>query len=169
MLFQVGEKVVYPNHGVGVIENIGLRAFGRQNEPYYLFRVLSTGLTVLVPASHVGDLGLRRVTRNGEIAKVLDFLANGQCLYLSDWKDRFRINAEKMTRGSLLEIAEVLKCLLLIQRSKPLSFREKKMLDKARHMLVAEISVSRGITESEAVALLQRALAKASLSLPAPL
>jgi len=169
MLFRVGEKVVYPNHGVGIIENIGLKTFGRQNEPYYLFRLISNGLTVLVPASHVGDLGLRRVTRNREIAKVLDFLANGQCYCLSDWKDRFRINAEKMARGSLLEIAEVLKCLLQLQRSKTLSFREKKMLDRARHMLVAEIAVSWNIKECEAAALLQKALAKASLSLPAPL
>jgi CarD family transcriptional regulator len=74
-----------------------------------------------------------------------------------------------MRHGSLLEIAEVLKTLLLLQTEKPLSFREKKMLDRARHMLITELTISRGLRELEVVDLIQKALAKASLSLPTPL
>ncbi len=169
MIFQVGEKVVYPNHGVGVIENVGARSFGSQPEHYYLLRMTCTSLTVMVPVSHVSDLGLRKVTRNGEIAKVLTFLSNGSCCTRGDWKDRFRENSEKMNSGGLLETAEVLKGLLMLQVSKPLSFREKKMLDRARHMLITELAVSRAIPEAEAATMLQRALGKASLSLPAAL
>ena len=169
MLFQVGEKVIYPNHGVGIIENVSSRSFGSQYERFYLLRLMCTSLTMMVPVSHVGDLGLRKVTRNGEITKVLCFLSSGRCRSCGDWKDRFKENSEKMNSGSLLAIAEVMKGLLLLQLAKPLSFREKKMLDRARHMLITEIAVSRSITEAEAAEVLKRVLSKASLSLPAAL
>ena len=164
--FQIGEKVVYPNHGVGTIENISSRSFGSQFERFYLLRLNGASLTVLVPFSHVDDVGLRRITRNGEIAKVLAFLSEGRCKCSHDWKNRFKENSEKMLRGGLFEIAEVLKTLLLLQLEKPLSFREKKMLDRARHMLITEISISRSLRDHEAAELLQKALAKASLTLP---
>jgi CarD family transcriptional regulator len=169
MLFQIGEKVIYPNHGVGIIENVSSRSFGSQYESFYLLRLMCTSLTVMVPLSHVGDLGLRKVTRNGEVEKVLFFLSNGKCRSHGDWKDRFKENSEKMRSGSLISIAEVLKSLLVLQLSKQLSFREKKMLDRARHMLIAEIAVSRSIAESESAEMLQRALSKAALTLPSAL
>jgi CarD family transcriptional regulator len=169
MIFQVGEKVIYPNHGVGIIENVSSRSFGSQYEKFYLLRLMCSSLTVMVPLSHVSDLGLRKVTRNGELIKVLCFLANGTCKSYGDWKCRFKENSEKMNTGSLLAIAEVLKSLLVLQLEKPLSFREKKMLDRARHMLITEIAVSRSIGEADAAETLGRALSKASLCLPAAL
>jgi CarD family transcriptional regulator len=167
--FQIGEKVVYPNHGIGTVENISTRSFGAQNERFYLLRLTYNSMTVLVPFSHVEEIGLRKVTRNGEVARVLGFLAAGNCKFKGDWKDRFKENSDKMRNGTLLGIAEVLKTLLILQTGKPLSFREKKMLDRARHMLTTELSISRGLREYEVVDLLQKALDKASLSLPAPL
>ena len=166
MTFQIGERVVYPNQGVGTIENISTRAFGAQLEKFYLLRLTTRSLTVMVPFSHVGHVGLRKLTRNGEVEKVLEFLSNGQCPHCSDWKDRFKENSDKMRNGNLLATAEVLKGLLILQRAKPLSFREKKMLDRARHMLVMEISISRGICEEKAIVLLQRSLGRAELTLP---
>jgi CarD family transcriptional regulator len=169
MLFQVGEKVVYPNHGVGVIENVSSRSFGARDERFYLLRLTCRSLTVVVPVSHVVDLGLRKVTRNGEIDKVLYFLANTACKLHSCWKDRFKENSDKMQSGGLLQIAEVLKSLLVLQIAKPLSFRERKMLDRARHMLISEIAISRSIPAPEVAQMLQNALVKASLALPASL
>jgi CarD family transcriptional regulator len=169
MIFQIGEKVVYPNQGVGTIENVSTRTFGSQFEKFYLLRLTCNSLTVLVPFSHVEHLGLRKVTRNGEVERVLAFLANGRCVRCTDWKDRFRENSAKMRIGGLFETAEVLKSLLLLQRKKPLSFREKKMLDRARHMLITEITTSRGIDAPGAVDVLQKALAKAALRLPTAL
>ena len=166
MNFHVGEKVVYPNHGVGTIETISTRSFGAQMERFYLLRLGANSLTVMVPFSHVGDVGLRKVTKNGEVAKVLLFLGSGTCKLNPDWKDRFKQNTEKMRIGALVEIAEVLKGLLILQTDKPLSFREKKMLDRARHMLITEISIVRGLNESLAVDLLAKTLAKSSLTLP---
>ena len=168
--FNVGEKVVYPNHGVGTIENIASRTFGSQFERFYLLRLANCGgMTVMVPFSHVDDVGLRRVTRNCEIARVLTFLSSGRCRCSGDWKNRFRENSDKMRVGSLLDIAEVLKTLLVLQLEKPLSFREKKMLDRALQMLLAEFSICRGISASEAADQLRRALGKSALDLPEPL
>lgn len=169
MTFQVGEKVVYPNHGVATIENISSRCFAGHFERFYLLRLTFNSLTVMVPFSHVGDLGLRRVTRNGEMARVVSFLSEGRCRRHTDWKDRFKENTEKMKNGSLLAVAEVMKSLLILQAQKPLSFREKKMLDRARHMLITEFSTSRGLSEAEAGQMLERALAKAQLRMPQPI
>ncbi len=169
MTFQIGEKVVYPNQGIGTIENISSRAFGSQTERFYLLRLMFSSMTVMVPFSHVEDVGLRKITRNGELARILSFLSDGDCRCCPDWKNRFKENSEKMRVGGLLQVAEVLKGLLQLQLEKPLSFREKKMLDRARHMLLTELSISRGLREAEAADLLQRALGKASLTLPAAL
>src|SRR5579864_5639873 len=122
MLFQIGEKIVYPNHGIGTVENISSRAFGAAYERFYLLRLTYNSMTVMVPFSHVEEIGLRKVTRNGEVARVLGFLSDGNAHRKADWKDRYKENSDKMRHGSLLEIAEVLKTLLILQSQKPLSF-----------------------------------------------
>jgi len=166
MTFEVGDKVVYPNQGVGTIENISSRSFGAQFEKFYLLRLVYNSMTVMVPFSNVDSIGLRKVTRNAEITRMLEFLSHGTCRCRGDWKSRFKENSEKMIDGDLLNVAQVLKGLLMLQLEKPLSFREKKMLDRARHMLVTELTIARRLHEEEAVAILQKALAKAHLSLP---
>ncbi len=167
MTFQIGDKVVYPNQGVGTIENISTRSFGSAFEKFYLLRFGSNSMTVLVPFSNVGDIGLRRVTKDREISRILSFLSNGPCTINPDWKVRYKENTDKMQSGDLLRAAEVFKALLQLHVDKPLSFREKKMLDRARHMLVSEISIARGVPDIHAVGMLQRSLAKAGLTLPA--
>jgi CarD family transcriptional regulator len=166
MTFQVGEKVVYPNHGVGTIENISLRSFGTQQERFYLLRLLPNSMTIMVPFSHVGDVGLRKVTKCSEITRVLSYFAAGRPHCVQDWKDRFKENSDKMKNGSLLEIAEVFKTLLMIQTTKPLSFREKKMLERARQMVVMETSIAKNLPEPEAIAIITKSLAKSNLPMP---
>jgi CarD family transcriptional regulator len=166
MTFRIGEKVVYPNQGVGTIENISTRSFGSAYEKFYLLRFGFGGLTVLVPYSNASNLGLRRVIKNREISRILSFLSNGWCAISPDWKVRLKQNRERMQSGDLLKAAEVFKSLLQLQIDKPLAFYEKGMLDRARHMLVSEISIARDVPEIHAVNMLQRALAKAGISLP---
>ena len=166
MAFQIGDKVVYPNQGVGTIENISIRSFGSALERFYLLRFGCNSMTVLVPFSNAANIGLRRVTKDREISRILSFLSNGSTRTNSDWKVRFKENTDKMQSGDLLNAAEVLKGLLQIHVDKPLSFREKKMLDRARHMLVSEISIARGVPDIHATGMLQRSLAKAGLTLP---
>ena len=168
MTFQIGEKVVYPNQGVGTIENISTRSFGAALEEFYLLR-FACSMTVLVPLSNAANIGLRRVTKHREISRILSYMAIGWCSINPDWKVRFKENSDKMQSGDLLKAAEVFKGLLQLHIDKPLSFREKKMLDRARYMLVSEISIARSVPEIHAVSLMQRALAKSGLSLPATL
>jgi CarD family transcriptional regulator len=167
--FRIGEKVVYPTQGVGTVENISARTFGSRFERFYLLRLTANSMTVMIPFSHVEQVGLRKVTRNVELGRVLGYLGEHAAKSKIDWKDRYKENTDKMRNGSLLGIAEVLKTLLTLQQEKPLSFREKKMLDRARHMLVTELSISRGLKEMEAVGLLQKTLSRASLCLPTAL
>ena len=164
--FSIGDKVVYPNHGVGVIEQISSRMIGAQVEKFYLLKIKASSLKVMVPFHNVGSVGLRRVVRNGEVQKILDFLADGRCDNNADWKYRFKENSDKMRTGSLLDVAIVLKGLLLLAQSKPLSFREKKMLERARYLLVSELAMSKNWQEVDVEDLLNRALSKCKLRFP---
>ena len=164
--FHIGDKVVYPNHGVGVIEQIGSRTVGASVERFYLLHIKASSLKVMVPCQNAGNVGMRRVVRNGEVQKVLDFLALTENGGNGDWKDRFKENSERMRTGSLLEVAVVLKGLIALHQAKPLSFREKKMLERARYLLVSELAMARNCEESKVEELLTEALAKIKLRFP---
>lgn len=167
MDFKLGDKVVYPNHGVGVIEQISYNGMNGNPEKYYLLRIVSSGLKVMVPQTNITSVGLRHVIRSAETGQVLSFLEKGRCDSCHDWKDRFKENSEKMRTGSLLEVAAVLKSLASLSRTKPLSFREKKMLERAKYLLVSELATARNTSEQHIETTLVKALAKARLQLPA--
>lgn len=164
--FQIGDKVVYPNHGVGIIEQISNRTIGISVEKYYLLRIKSSSLKVMVPFQNVESVGLRRVVRTGEVQKVLDYLMDGKCENHADWKYRYKENCDKMRTGSLLEVATVLKNLVCLSQSKPLSFREKKMLERARYLLVSELAMARNCEETQVEQLLSKTLQKCHLRFP---
>lgn len=164
--FSIGDKVVYPNHGVGVIEQISSRTIGATVEKFYLLRIHASSLKVMVPFNNVNSVGLRRVVRTNEIQKIMDYLTDGACDSNADWKYRFKENSDKMRTGSLLEVAGVLKSLLMLGQSKPLSFREKKMLERARYLLVSELTMAKNWEEAEAEDALTKALAKSKLRFP---
>src|ERR1700733_7236968 len=164
--FHIGDKVVYPNHGVGIIEQISSRTIGESVENFYLLKIKASSLKVMVPFHNVGTVGLRRVVRNGEIQKILDYLTDGACDNIADWKDRFKENSERMRTGSLVEVAAVLKGLLVLNQNKPLSFREKKMLERARYLLVSELAMAKNCEEPQIEEILSLALAKSKLRFP---
>jgi CarD family transcriptional regulator len=164
--FHIGDKVVYPNHGVGIIEQISSRSVGATIEKFYLLHIKASSLKVMVPCQNAGSVGLRRVVRNGEIQKVLDALSVSENGSNGDWKDRFKENSDRMRTGSLMEVAGVLKSLISLHQAKPLSFREKKMLERARFLLVSEIAISRNCEESLIEQALTKALIKANLRFP---
>jgi CarD family transcriptional regulator, regulator of rRNA transcription len=164
--FQIGDKVVYPNHGVGIIEQISSRVIGSNVERFYLLKIKASSLKVMIPFNNVGNVGLRRVVKNGEVQKIIDFLSTGDIDSNADWKDRFKENSDKMRTGTLLETAVVLKSLLWLNQAKPLSFREKKMLDRARYLLVSELAMARNMDEDSMEELLSKALSKSKLKFP---
>jgi CarD family transcriptional regulator len=169
MDFKIGEKVVYPNHGVGIIEQVNFGVVNGRSEKYYILKIASNGLRVTVPQNNVTTVGLRPVIRTNDAAKVVTYLEKGSYASHNDWKHRFKENSERMRTGSLLEVATVLKGLVALSRSKPLSFREKKMLERARQLLVTELATVRGMSEQAVEDTLSKALAKAKLQMPAAL
>ena len=167
MEFRLGEKVVYPNQGVGIIEQISTRNLSGQPETFYLLKLNGSGMRVMVPMTNVASIGLRRVARNNEIGSVLGFLHTGAITNVPDWKSRFKGNAEKMRTGSLKDVAVVFKSLLTLNQDKSLSFREKRMLDRSRQMLVDEIAVVRGMQKDVVVSQLAKTMEKSNLKIPA--
>lgn len=166
MEFKLGEKVVYPNHGVGVIEQISYGYLNGRSERYYMLKILASGLKVMVPQTNINTVGLRPVIRSTEAGSVISYLEKGRSASHHDWKHRFKENSERMRTGSLMEVAAVLKGLVSLSRTKPLSFREKKMLERAKHLLITELATVRNTTEQTMETNLVRALAKAHLQMP---
>jgi CarD family transcriptional regulator len=166
MDFKLGEKVVYPNHGVGLIEQISFGYVNGRSERFYMLRILSSGLKVMVPQGNVENVGLRPVIRSTQAGAVLSYLEKGRSASHHDWKHRFKENSDKMRTGSLMEVAAVLKGLVALSRTKPLSFREKKMLERAKFLLVSELATVRNTTEQTVETNIVRALAKAKLQMP---
>jgi CarD family transcriptional regulator len=166
MDYKIGDKVVYPNHGVGVIDQISYGVLNGRTERYYMIRIVSSGLRVMVPQSNAETVGLRSVIRSTESSKVLGFLERGKLNSHPDWKHRFKENSERMRTGSLIEVAAVLKSLVSLSRSKPLSFREKKMLERAKYLLVSEMATARNTSAESAEGLVVKSLAKAKLQFP---
>jgi CarD family transcriptional regulator len=166
MDYKIGDKVVYPNHGVGLVEQISYGVLNGRTERYFMIRIVSSGLRVMVPQSNAESVGLRAVIRSNDATKVLGFLEKGKLNSHHDWKHRFKENSERMRTGSLLEVAVVLKSLVSLSRSKPLSFREKKMLERAKYLLVSEMATARNTTSESAEGLVVKSLAKAKLQFP---
>ena len=140
MEFKVGDKVVYPNHGVGVIEKIQSRVLSGEERTFYTLRILSTDSTVMVPVANTGAVGLRKVLWKREIDEVFKVVRNDKVELYDDWKGRFQENSERMRTGEISRVAEVLKGLTHLAQVKTLSYRERKMLDRARFLVVSEIA-----------------------------
>ncbi|HKQ62595.1 MAG TPA: CarD family transcriptional regulator [Candidatus Polarisedimenticolaceae bacterium] len=159
MNFKVGDKVVYPNHGVGVIEQVARRAVGNLESSFYCLRILSTDSTVMVPVDNTAAVGLRKVLTRKEINRVLQVLRDGEITTYDDWKGRFQANSDKMRTGDIRAVAEVLKSLTMLNEIKPLSYRERKMLDRARFLLISELAEASGRASEEVEIELDAALA----------
>ncbi len=158
-MFRVGEKVVYPNHGVSVVERIAVSApDGGEKQTYYHLRLLANDSKVMVPEENLDRVGLRRLAREREIKDLLALVEDGNIDVYKDWKGRYKQNLDKMRTGELSDAAEVLKNLRLVSQKKALSFREKKMYEKARYFIVSEVLHVRDISEESAEELVEKAL-----------
>ncbi len=144
MEFKVGDKVVYPNHGVGVIEQVARRSIGDIESSFYCLRILSTDTTVMVPVDNTRTVGLRKVLTRRQVTNVMKVLRDGDVTTYDDWKGRFQANSEKMRTGDIRAVAEVLKSLTMLNEVKPLSYRERRMLDRARFLLISELAEAAG-------------------------
>ncbi len=157
--FKVGEKLVYPNHGVTVVEQIGESPI-MGADIYYHLRMLGNNSRLMVPTQNTDRVGLRRLYQQKEVKSLFSLLEQRVAKSHTDWKGRYRENLEKMKTGRLEDVAEVLKNLNEVSKKKSLSFREKKMYDRAKYLLVSEVAIVKGIPEAEAEKLIQKSLEK---------
>ncbi len=140
MSFKIGDKVIYPNHGLGIVAKIEEKTIFGNTEGFFHLRILSTESTVLVPVANVDNVGLRRAISDEEVEELYRLLGDGHIDNHQNWKGRFKDNSDKMRTGSIYDMADVLKSLTFLAKSKSLSFREKRMLDRAKSLIVSEIS-----------------------------
>ena len=140
MTFQIGDKVIYPNHGLGVIEGIEEKTILGTTCGFYHLRIAANDTTVLVPLNNVEGVGLRRAIADGEVDRLFKLLGDGKIDSQQNWKGRFKDNSDKMRTGLIYDVVDVLKSLTFLSRSKSLSFREKRMLDRARFLVISEVS-----------------------------
>ncbi len=140
MGFKIGQKVIYPNHGIGTIEQIEQKQIGATSLPFYTLRLAATNTIVLVPVANAGEVGLRSPISSAECELLLKNLSDDFTAAPHDWKDRFKEFSEKMRSGDIFEVSDVLKNLTYLSHLKPLSFREQRMLERARYLVVSELS-----------------------------
>ena len=140
MEFSVGDKVVYPSQGVSVVESIADEELAGSIMNCYTLRLLSTDSKVVVPVVNSERVGLRPLSEEPVVSRALDRLSAGEADGVEDWKDRYRANLERIKTGDLDEIVDVLRCLAEVAGRKTLSFRERKMYDHARQLLVVEVA-----------------------------
>ena len=140
MTFEVGDKVIYPNHGLGIVERIEEKTILGTTCGFYHLRIVANDTTVLVPIANVDGVGLRRAIGDEEVERLFGLLGDGKIDNHQNWKGRFKDNSDKMRSGSIYDVADVLKSLTFLAKSKSLSFREKRMLDRAKFLIISEVS-----------------------------
>ena len=138
--FQVGDKVIYPNHGLGVVTGIEEKTILGTTGGFYHLRIVANETTVLVPVANADGVGLRRAISDEEVERLFGLLGDGKIDNHQNWKGRFKDNSDKMRSGSIYDVADVLKSLTFLAKSKSLSFREKRMLDRAKFLVISEVS-----------------------------
>jgi CarD family transcriptional regulator len=149
-MFDIGDKAVYPGHGVGVIEAIESKAISGTEQLFFILRILDNGMTIMIPTENVDVVGLRGVIPSMEIPRVFQILKERRVsLDTQTWNRRYREYMEKINTGSIFSIAEVLRDLQVLKMGKDLSFGERKILDTAENLLVKELAVARDIKESD--------------------
>lgn len=158
MTFKIGQKLVYPNHGVTVVETIAAGSIDGNEQMYYHLRLLSNNSKVMVPKANLDLVGLRPLCQTREVRALFEILEDGNIDTYKDWKGRYKQNLDKMKTGRLTEVAEVLKNLRLVSQRKSLSFREKKMYERAKYFIVSEVAHVKDIGEREAEELVERSL-----------
>jgi len=148
--FKVGDKAVYPAHGVGEVTAIENRSIGGMEQTFYILRILENGMKIMVPTNNVRQVGLREVISKSKVEKVFKILKEKTLsVETTTWNCRYREYMEKIKTGSVFEVAEVLRDLYILKIDKDLSFCELKLLDTARGLLIRELAVAKSTNEED--------------------
>ncbi|MBA3551753.1 MAG: CarD family transcriptional regulator [Actinobacteria bacterium] len=160
-MFHKGDRVVYPHHGAAVIEDLQEREISGQTKTYFVLRLAQGDLTLMVPVDNSQQVGLREICSKREVKKVFDLLREEETHMPTNWSRRFKTNVEKLRSGDIFQVAEVVRNLSVRERDKGLSAGEKRMLAKARQILVSELTFAVESDEEHAEAMLDKVLEEA--------
>lgn len=158
-MFKIGDKIVYPMHGAGVIESVEEREILGDKRRYYVLKMPIGDMKVMIPINNVNDIGLRRVIDEDGVSRVLSILKEREAIINTNWNRRYRANLEKIKSGNIFELAEVVRNLSQRDKEKGLSTGEKKMLDNARQILISELVLAKNSKEDSIRHLLEDCLA----------
>ncbi|SFI37329.1 MULTISPECIES: CarD family transcriptional regulator [unclassified Bacillus (in: firmicutes)] len=153
-LFQIGDKIVYPMHGAGVIEGIEEKEILGEKQKYYVIRIPISNMEVMIPMKKMIQSRIRLIADMLTLENVLLIFQYGESDNSLSWKQRYTQNMEKMKRGEIQEGAEVVRDLIRRNKVRALNTSEKQMLDNAQKILISELSLIKGITENQAIDLL---------------
>lgn len=156
-MFKIGDKVVYPMHGAGIIEAIEEKEVLGERRQYYILRLPVGDMKVMVPITN--GVGLRAVVDDEGVQKVFNILREQSSAMSPNWNRRYRANLEKIKSGNIYEVAEVVRNLVKRDREKGLSSGERKMLENARQILLSELVLATELEEAKAQSLLESAFA----------
>ncbi|MBU5219645.1 transcription factor YdeB [Bacillus albus] len=148
-MFQIGDNIVYPMHGAGIIKAVEEKEIAGEKQQYYVIKMSGSNMEVMIPAERILSSNIRPVTDITAIAHILDVFQHGVSDRLLTWKQRYKLNTDKIKTGKIQEGAEVVRDLLRMQKEKALNASEKKMLDNAHEFLISELGLIEGITESQ--------------------
>ncbi len=158
MVFDSGDKLVYPHHGAAIVERREVKeAFGQKRE-YLVLRLAYGDLTLMVPADNTDGVGLREVINDEEVEEVFAVLRKKEARMPTNWSRRFKNHVEKLKSGDIYQVAEVVRNLSLREKDKGLSAGEKRMLARARQILVSELTFAINVSEEQAEQRLDEAL-----------
>ena len=138
--FKIGDKVIYPNQGIGLIQGIQVESYNGESFRVYCIKILANNALVLVPSCNAEEIGIRKLSSENSIRKLFDYMKNGTVDVTMNWKGRYKEHINLMKTGTILDMILVLKSLYYLSTIKPLSFREKKMMEKAKELIITEIS-----------------------------
>ena len=149
MRYNIGDAIVYPMHGAGVIEGIEEKEVLGSLREYYIMRMPYGDMKVMIPLNNVDGIGIRGVISTAEADEVLESFVSVDTAVNANWNKRFRENMVKIKSGDIYEVGAVLKSLMLRDRSKGLSTGERKMLSNARQIFISEMVMAKGLTDTE--------------------
>ncbi len=150
-MFNIGDKVVYPMHGAGVIESIEEKEILGDKKKYYVMKMPIGEMKVMIPMDNVEKIGLREVIAERDVGEVFQVLNSPDEATNTNWNRRYRANMDKIKSGNIFKVAEVIRSLIIREKEKGLSTGERKMLETAKQILVSELIMVQGVDHSEVV------------------